>query len=310
MSFVEQERVLFDLLFDKSLRENFRRVSTLALTDYALDKNELDDFKGLRVEAIELDASMRTYLILTQLCRQFPVTFSLVAPLDQGMILLRDGVNLAIMRCELVQRAVEFGRQLQKALQVFDFKSAKEQRLIMAILDAELAMAWSSTALKRQLLDGRRQPVEQLVTEMHADWLDRPVRLAAYVSASIIPQSYSRLKQQLCRCQDVELWAYLCKKKMTASMCRRISQAEAETTLFITRAQVIKLSRFEPVIDYKTIELAEGFASLLESINGLNSIAYILQQLQSAGATESLLGGVREGFRQLLSHGILELVEV
>ena len=67
MSFQEQERALFDLLFDRSLRENFCKNSIVAFSEYALDDHELDDFKEIRPDAIELDASMRTYLILTQI---------------------------------------------------------------------------------------------------------------------------------------------------------------------------------------------------------------------------------------------------
>jgi hypothetical protein len=44
MSFFEQERALFDLLFDTPLREKFIKNSTTALSDYSLSAEELADF--------------------------------------------------------------------------------------------------------------------------------------------------------------------------------------------------------------------------------------------------------------------------
>jgi len=111
MSFREQERALFDLLFDQSLRENFCKDSTNAFSDYELDDDELNDFKEIRPGALELDASMRGYLILTHICRQFPVTFSLVSSLQNGIDLLQGLINLQTMRCHPTERATVFASQ-------------------------------------------------------------------------------------------------------------------------------------------------------------------------------------------------------
>lgn len=304
MSFLEQERALFDLLFDRSLRENFCKDSTTAFAGYELDGHELNDFKENRPDAIELDASMRTYLILTQICRQFPITFSLVSSLQNGINLLEDLVNLQTMRCHPAERATVFGSQLLEQLSSCKFDSEKEQSIITAILEAELGMAWTSATLKRQVLAG--ETPSECVSQTCTDWLDKPVKLAAYVSAAIIPQSYVKLKGTLCPCEDTVLWAHLGKTPLSASRRKKIL-ANEEPKLFITRAHVSKLSRCEPTVDHQTAELTEGFAPLFQHVNGSMSIAQILEHLRHAGATEEIRQGVEAGFHQLLTNGMLEL---
>lgn len=307
MSFLEQERALFDLLFDQSLRENFCKNSTTAFAGYELDDHELNDFKEIRPDAIELDASMRTYLILTQICRQFPVTFSVVSSLQNGTKLLKELINLQTMRCHPAERATAFGSQLREQLSAqrpdTEFESEKEQSIITAILEAELGMAWTGATLKRQVLAGGT-PSES-VAQTCTDWLDKPVNLAAYVSAAIIPQSYAKLKGTLCPCEDTGLWAHLSKKPLSATLRKR-TLANEEPKLFVTRAHASTLSHCDPTVDHQTVELSDGFAPLFQHVNGSMSIAQILANLRQAGATEDILSGVEAGFHQLLTTGMLE----
>ena len=44
MSFEEQERALFDLLFDNVIRQQFCKDPVAALIDYDLDEAEIADF--------------------------------------------------------------------------------------------------------------------------------------------------------------------------------------------------------------------------------------------------------------------------
>ena len=303
MSFQEQERALFDLLFDRSLRENFCKNSTVAFSEYALDDRELDDFKEIRPDAIELDASMRTYLILTQICRQYPITFCLVSSLQNGINLLKELINLQTMRCHPAERATVFGSQLREQLSSCKFDSEKEQAIITAILEAELGMAWTSATLKRQVLAG--ETPSDSVGQICTDWLDKPIKLAAYVSAAIIPQSYVKLKETLCPCEDTALWAHLSKTTLSASL-RKKTLANEDPKLFITQAHVSTFSRCEPTVDHHTAELTEGFAPLFQHINGSMSIAQILGHLRQAGAPEEILQGVQTGFQQILTTGMLE----
>ena len=48
MSFAEQERALFDLLFDTALRERFIKNDSIALTEYQLTTEELADFAVIK----------------------------------------------------------------------------------------------------------------------------------------------------------------------------------------------------------------------------------------------------------------------
>ena len=303
MSFEEQERALFDLLFDRSLRENFCQDSTAALAAYELNESEINDFREIRSDAIELDASMRTYLILTHICRQFPITFSLVSSLHNGIKLLKELINLQTMRCHPAERATVFGTQLREQLGSCKFDSDREQTMITAILEAELGMALTSATLKRQVLEGE-SPSES-VGQSCANWLDKPVKLAAYISAAIIPQSYVKLKNLLCPCEDSGLWTHLSKTPLSASLRRKALENE-EPKLFITRAHVSKMSRCEPTVDHQTAELTEGFAPLFQHVDGSSSIAQMLAHLKQAGASQQILEGVQTGFRQLLTSEMLE----
>jgi len=304
MSFREQERALFDLLFDQSLRENFCKDSTTAFSEYELDDDELNDFKEIRPGALELDASMRGYLILTHICRQFPVTFSLVSSLQNGIDLLQGLINLQTMRCHPTKRATVFASQLREQLPACKIDSDKELAMITAILEAELGMAWTSATLKQKVLEGEL-PSEN-INQIDEDWLNEPIKLAAYVSAAIIPQSYVKLKKALCPCEDTDLWAHLSKTQISASL-RKKTLANEEPKLFITRAHVSTLSRCEPTVDHQTAELAEGFAPLFQHVNGTNTTGQILENLKQAGAADEILQGVEAGFQQLLTSGMLEL---
>ncbi len=313
MSFQEQERALFDLLFDPLLRAQFCQHSTAALAAYAMEDHELEDFRSIRPDAIELDASMRTYLILTQVCRQFPLTFSLLTSFAGGKELIKSLINLQTMHCHPTERATVYGSQLREQLTNITFDSTNEQAMVMAVLEAELGMVWTSASLKQQILQNKITE-----SELHSDdytinnneqsgdnYLQQPVKLAAYVSVAIIPRSYVHLKSALCPCEDTALWAHLSKQPLSVSRRKKILEHEAPK-LFITRAHVSKFSRCEPTVDHYTVELSDGFAPLFQHINGSNSVAQITGQLRQIGATEEILLGVETGFHQLITNGMLE----
>ncbi len=305
MSFQEQERALFDLLFDRTLRKNFCENPGAAFSNYALEAHELDDFRTIRSDAIELDASMRTYLILTQICREFPLTFSLISSLEGGKNLLQELINLHTMRRHPRERAAAYGSQLRERLLACQFDSGTEQVTMTAILEAELGMVWTATTLKQKILEGEGSAAN-ISPEESNNSLDRPVKLAAYVSATMVPQSYVQLKAALCPGADTALWAHISKQPLSASL-RKKTLAQEDPRLFVTRAHVSKFSRCEPTVDHQTAELAEGFAPLFQHVNGSMSIARISNHLQQAGAPEEILRSVRAGFQQLLTNGMLEL---
>lgn len=307
MSFQEQERALFDLLFDQSLRGQFCERGIVALSDYALDENERDDFNAIRPDALALDATMRIYLILTHICKSYPISFCLISSLQDGNSLLKSLVDVGTMRAKSADRTTVFGKRLREKLATFEFDVASEKDLIIAILEAELGMAWTGASLKQlvieqgQLSEGENQAVA-------ADWLTQPINLASYVSVAIIPHAYGQLKQSLCPCSDAELWAQLSRQPLTKSI-RSKALNGPQPRLLVSRARVSNSSRCEPTVDHKTVELSEGFAHLFQYVNGSHSVEQILAQLKQAGAADKMLDGVQSGFRQLLETGMLTIAK-
>jgi hypothetical protein len=302
MSFAEQERALFDLLFDTPLREHFIKNPATALAEYKLSTEELADFSVINPHALALDAKVRVELILGQWCRAFPLTFSLLSSLKDGLLLLRRLVDSHTMRHAPIERVVVFAQRLRQALIAEPAAAVEELSLIIAILDAELGMATTSESLKKTVLRG--QYVEPKPIVLTDTWLMQPVSLASYVSSAMIPLPYGQLKKALCPCLGAELWRNLNKTPLLAVDRQRLWQ-QADPRLLVAKAKVSTLSDSDPAIDHVSLELAEGFASLFEYVNGTMSVQQILQQLQQMGAPASLVQGIKMGFRQLLAAGMV-----
>jgi len=304
MSFAVQEQLLFDLLFDRDLRERFGRDPIAALASYDLDESERRDFAVIRPDALELDATMRAGLILSQFCRTFPLSFSMVSSLSNGIDLLRQLIDTQTMRTPPLERLTTFGVRLKDILSGQDVGSNREKALSISIMEAELGMAWTSAALRREVLNGN--PVPESPAAIITDWLQRPVRLASFVSAAIIPGSYQQLKNALCPSMGAELWRHLNRQPLTVEQRRQVLQVN-DPRILVARAVVSHASRCEPTVEHCTVELSEGFAPLLQHVDGKGSVNAILVQLRQAGAPEPLLNSVQAGFRQLLENGMLEL---
>ena len=305
MSFAEQERVLFDLLFDSDLRENFCKNATQALAAYDLTEAERMDFAVIRPDALVLDALMRRNILLGHICRAYPISFAIVSSLANGKTLLKKLIDTITMRTPSLERPTVFGTRLREELTAYTFDTPAEQPLIIAILEAELAMAWTSDALKREVLDNGKVPDES--TPLADNWSHKAIKLAAYVGAAIVPRSYTELKRSFCVVADTELWTHLGHSPVSKAL-RKKALAKEDPRLLVMRARVIHMSHCEPTVDHQTIELSEGFAPLFQHVNGTASVDQILAQLKHAGAPEQIVNGVRSGFKQLLENGMLELV--
>jgi len=303
MSFEEQERMLFDLLFDSQQRQRFCKEPTTVFDDYDLDDTEQRDFTTIRPEALEFDAALRTDLILSQLCNSYPMTFSIIASLDGGIELLKRLIDTQTMRTPSIERTTAFGTRLHEHLVSFVFDRPAEQPLIIAILEAELGMAWTSAMLKREILT--QGTFTKGNADLPSDWSSRSIKLAPYVSAAIIPQSYVQLKTQLCNGSTNKLWHRISHNPLSRTRRSKILEKE-DPRLLISRARVSHASRCEPTIEHQTAELTEGFAPLFQHVNGSMSVQDILAQLKQAGASEQILYGVKTGFLQLLRTGMLE----
>jgi hypothetical protein len=303
MSLAAQESVLFELLFDHDFREHFVRDGCAALAGRGLEEQECLDFMTIRPEALILDASMRAGFILSQFCRSYPLSFSLVSSLPQGIFQLRQMIDARIMRRAPLDRLVMFGSRLKDVVENSSLESSHERVHMSSILEAEIGMAWTSSALKKNVMQG----VQIAEGTVPADWVQQPVGLAPFVSAAVIPSSYANLKQQLCAETGSELWRRLNRQPLTVDERLHVLQVD-DPRVLVARAVVSQASRCEPVTEHRTVELSEGFASLLGHVNGTVSVAGILRQLQQAGAGEGLLVSVQEGFRQLAHQGMLVFV--
>lgn len=303
MSFQEQERALFDLLFDSSVRENFCNDSTAALNQYELNEDERNDFNTIRPDALELDAKIRADLLLSHFCRSFPVSFSILSSVDSGIDVLKSLVDVLTMRTASIERATLFGRRIGESLNTLSFSTPDEQTKASAILEAELGMAWTSASLKREVLDNGQLHIKS--TQLDQSWSSKNIKLAPYVCAAMIPESYEKLKHAFCPDLDCDLWRSLNKKPIAAARRKNILEKD-DPRLFIARAHVSHMSHCEPTIDQKTAELSEGFASLFQHVNGTVSVDYILEQLKQIGAQDEMLQSIKATFQQLLESGMLE----
>lgn len=305
MSFREQERALFDLLFEEGLRQRFRQQGSNALSDYDLSEAEQADFRVIRVDALELDAAMRRDFLLSHICRAYPASFALASSLQGGLELLKALVDRETMRTPPVERAAAYGKRLRDSLSAGNDIDEREKPLIIAIVEAELGMAWTAAALKGEILSGRE--VEEEQDTIADDWMESPMRLADFVSASIIPVSYVQLKRAICRAEDTVLWNQL-KQAPLGKNQRRSTLASEAPRLLVVRALMAQHSSCEPVVEHRTVELSDGFAPLFQHIDGTSSIDSLLQQFRQAGANDQLVEGVRSGFRQLVAYGMLQAV--
>lgn len=305
MSFAEQERALFDLLFNSQLRDNFIKNNTLALKNYDLNQDELADFATINPHGLALDARVRTDLILAQWCRSLPLSFSLLSSVTGGLSLVKSLVDSQTMSQAPNDRIVYFATSLRQALIAKPLISLDELSLVVAVLDAELGMASTSRLLKHSIVNEQfEQPIAAVLNEQ---WQTKPITLAAYVSAAILPQAYSELKHALCPCLGAELWRHINKTPLLA-LTRHTLFKKTNTRLLVCRAVVNQMSLCEPSIDHVTVELSEGFASLFDYVNGTMSVNEILLQLKKLGANPALLQSIEAGFKQLLVAGMINAV--
>jgi hypothetical protein len=309
MSFQEQERALFDLLFDSDVRENFCNDSIAALKQYDLSDEELNDFSVIRTDALQLDAKIRADLLLSHFCRAFPVSFSLIASLDGGLNFLKSLIDIETMRTEVLDRTTTLGKRIGQGLTSFKFNSNKdqaneEQTKVSAILEAELGMAWTAASLKREVLENGQLHLDAM--NIDENWSSQNIKLAPYVCAAMIPDSYETLKDKLCSVDECDLWRSINKKPLAAAQRQKLLGKD-DPRLFIARAHVSHMSRCEPTVEQKTAELSEGFAPLFQHVNGSLSVDYILQQLEQIGAQRQMLQSIKATFKQLLESEMLEL---
>ena len=303
MSFQEQERALFDLIFDSNVRKDFSENSTAALHQYELNEEERNDFNTIRSDALDLDAKIRIDLLLSHFCCFFPVSFSILSSISGGIETLKSLVDVLTMRTATIERMTYFGRRIGECLNELPFSTVHEQKKVSMILEAELGMAWISEALKREVLENGQLHIKS--SQVDQCWSTKKIKLAPYVCVAMIPQSYEKLKQSFCPDIGCDLWRTLNKKPL-AEVTRKKVLEKDDPRLFIARVHVSHMSQCEPTIDQKKVELSEGFASLFQHVNGTVSVDYILENLRRIGAQDEMLQTIKATFQQLLESEMLE----
>ncbi len=301
MSFAEQERALFDLLFEPTFRHEFARDRELALASYTLTAEERADFAHVRLDALALDADMRRELVLQHMCRALPVTFSIASSLAGGLDHARTLIDASFIRTLPGERAPQLGRGLRAWLTTAKFLNALEQSAAVALCDAELSMTLTASSLRTAVSEGSKAPVP----EPRGDtWVEKPLTLAPYVSVALLSQSYAALKRALCPVVESELWPRLCTAPLPA-LRRSQTLAHQSPRLFVTRAEIARASVSETTVNHRMLELSPGFGPLLSHLDGKMSLADLLGELRKAGAQESICQGVRTGFEKLLDEGMV-----
>ena len=163
-------------------------------------------------------------------------------------------------------------------------------------------MAVTAQLRRAAALRGEPEPPAALPS----DWLRRPLRLAPFTSAAVLPRPYAALKAALCPCTGSELWRRLGREPLAAAE-RAALLATPDLRLLVARATLARPSPCEPVVEHVTVELGEGFARLLPHLDGRQSVSGLLEALRGAGADETLLAGVLGGFRELARQGMLQV---
>jgi hypothetical protein len=303
MSFEVQENLLLSLLFEKKLREKFINNPARFLQSYELSEDERNDFLHIRADGLEFDANLRCDLILSQITRYFPLSFSLLSSYHT-LESLSQLVDSEYINTAPVDRIIHFGLRLRHLLAGVVYESQREHAVIQAIFEAELAMVFIASQLKKASLEGSNVVAQN--NEIPKQWLNMAVSLAPYVSASILSLPYTELKKALCAFDSVELWRYLQATPTSVAVRKQLLQI-SNARFLLSQAFIRWSSKCDPVVEFNTIELSEGFAPLFQYVNGEYSIADILFQLQQAGADEAMLQSIQSTFLQLLEKGMLVL---
>ncbi|RZU48258.1 hypothetical protein EV700_0049 [Fluviicoccus keumensis] len=302
MSLHAQEEVLFHLLFDRRLRDRFRRDPATALASYRLSAEEIRDFAAIRHDALEFEAGLRAGLILSQLCRSFPLSFSLVSSLHGGLETLKALIDTDTMQEHPLERATAFAARLRAWIDEDSPEPEDVRGGVLDILDAETGMARSSAIVRFMTMQDESAPEADAAIPEH--WENLRLTLATGVDAARLPRPYAELKACLCAGGGAELWRRLERQPLTAADRDHALRAE-NPRLLVSRAVIIGNSRCEPEVEHRFLELPDGFSALVGHLDGETDVAAILTQMRAAGAADPLLSGIRQGFRELLANGML-----
>lgn len=306
MSFIEQERAMRDLLFDAGLREQFSAQGVAALSAYQLSDEEQSDFLSIRIDALKIDAGMRVFMLLSQLAAEMPVSIVIMSAFEKGIEAVKAMVNIELIKTPTYERGALLGTEIRDWLADRAMPDQKLQSMLLAYVGAEIAVNWSRSGLQKAIM--KQEYIAQDISEIPGDWKQKPIELVQYVSAVIVPRSYDGIKKMLCRAAGDQLWSHTSKNPLALEQLQTLLGDE-DPRLLVSRAIATQQAVIDPGVGIQTIELSEGFASLMQYINGQYSTDFILQQLNAAGAPDQMLQGVEAGFLELLKTGMTRITE-
>ena len=305
MSFSGQEQVVFELLFNQDLLDEYTEDPRNALSLYGLTKQEVDDFLPLRLDALKLEADIRKRMILSQITIQLPLTIALISSFDNGFSLLKRLLLPFIVKENAEQRAVLLADQLAFSLDELVFFNEQDKVFIETVILLEKTMAKQLVSFKT---DKRRHNDNGYVKKCSEQLQhDKPLILEEHASVHLLPLSYWQLKEELCSVAPNALWRELQNNPLLVE--QRVSLfssiSESTTKCLVTLPRLLINSPTDSVVDLNIIEMIDGFIPLLDKINGHRSLSVILESFEKVGASKAVIKQAQQGFQTLFDQQCL-----
>lgn len=302
MSLEVQEKVLLALLFDKPLRDAFFINKQKALQKFSLSLDEIEDFLVIQEEGLLFDAQLRIDLILSQLAKQLPLTFSLLSSFEQGLIQLQPLITVDFVLQPLNKRLRYFTLMLEPIILSLPYLSQADADCCCAIFLCE-----KERVLQADLLRNKVMNTDKSSSISESQIVQGRLYLCEHVSTTLIPLSFIALQQLLKVYDNSDIWQSLRQSPLTSNE-RLYLLNHYDPRLLCTKALISYQSTIETIIDYKTIELAEGFLPLLAYINGEYTLQYILNELKAVGADSDMLESIKLRFLDLIQQSFIKTV--
>jgi len=304
MSFEAQENLLLELLFNQTLRKRFLEDSNKFLNDYSLSNEEKEDFYCIRPDALLMDASMRSNIVLRQLCKALPISFSIYSSLPDGLTTLVQLISPDLMKQKLEYRPVIFAERLIETLNASWIPGKAVMEKIIQVINTEKQLAYNKyLVIQAGNFNHNAENNPPTISKKH---LDLKLSLAPFVIFTELPLSYSELKSSLCPKPDAQLWNHLQQHPLTTSIRDSLFENN-EPRLLISRASITTVSDCDPVIDHFTVELSHGFKNILTYLECKPSINEILAQMQHVGADIHMMQSIQNTLLQLIESKLLIL---
>ncbi len=306
MSFLLQEQVMFELLFDDDFRAEYKLDATSALSLYGLTPSEIDDFLPLRLDALALEADVRKRMILSQICTQAPLSFAWLSSFDNGFDILKGLLSPFVVRAPTSERGALLLQQLLYAMDDLSFFNAADKDLTKYIFQLELCFC---KQLELRHIDQFSRGIQMSHESAQNNTLDEtvPLRLAPLLGVNFLPLSYWDIKQSLCVVDVDLLWRELQNNPILVEQRVNLFSSVSDSTgkCIVSLPKLLKASPTDPVVDLHIVEMIDGFLPLLNKINSYRSLSDILVLFESAGANQTVIRQAQEGINILYKEACI-----